>query len=305
MRTSDKIPNFGKGMLCFHGASNDKGQDPDNKKLEPPSPEHPFFVSPFPSTAIGYAEYPTGDDGRILDNWSANLKRKINPRVYVVSLSENLIKTENYFTITDEEKVEEAFGLYMSEIGLKKIKVLCKKMTSIYALFDAMSEYASDKYEDELKYLANNVDDAHIPEETRKTEMYINSLKYPNANGTFSPWPLVLGELTTIFRDCYKTGKLHRRDLKGVFFRKVHDDLGYNVIGESDTNGSSDGIAEFGIMDKSLIVDGCLVPLRVDLAKEAYNLYSGIEFMSDLDGDTPAEKFISAYDRILEQYKGN
>lgn len=303
MNTKDKIPNFGNGMLCFHGASNDKGQDPDNKKFEPPSPEHPFFVSPVPEVAIGYADYFTGDDGRILDNWSVNLKRSTNPRVYVVSLSENLMRTENYFTINDDEKVEEAFGLYMSEMGLKRIKILCKKSHSIYNLFDSMSEYASEKYSQELKYLATEVDDDDIPEETRKTDMYIDSLKYPKADGTFSPWPLVLGELTTIFRDCYKSGKTHRRDLKGAFFRKLRDDLGYNVVGEVDTNGNSEGIAEFGIMDKSLIVDGCLVPLRVDMAKEAHTLL--YQSYNSLEGETPAEKFISAYDRILEQYKGN
>ncbi len=303
MRMADKIPSFGKGMLCFHGASNDKGQDPDNKKLTPPSPEHPFFVTQFPEIAIGYTEYPTGDDGRILDNWSVNVKRNTNPRVYVIGLSENLVKTENYFTITDDEKVEEAFGLYMSEIGLKRIKILCKKVHSIYSLFDTMSEYASDKYESELKYLADNVDDEYIPEETRKTDMYIDSLKNIGPSGSPSPWPLVLGELTTIFRDCYKTGNLHRRDLKGAFFRKIHDDLGYNVIGEKNTNGSSDGIVEFGIMDKSLIVDGCPVPLKVDLAKEAHNLLC--QSYDSLEGETLAEKFISAYDRILEQHRGN
>lgn len=273
------------GSIYFHGASNDKGQDPENKRIMKPTPEHPFFVSNIPEVAMGYSEIPTGPDGRIKDKYEMTGDFGNNARVYIVGLTEDLAQTKNYFSIFDEDKIEEVCAPYMSELGMKSFKSMAARSMSMFQFFNELSRFVEMNIH-ALKNLAMLPDD-EIMDGLRKTTMFkMGLMRAP-----------IAGELTPVFRNCYLKGKISRRDLRGAFFRMIYDECGYKAVADTDTNTDTDGMVEFGLLDMSLVKNAVAIPVRTYVVDDAIRLFN--KNPMGFPGETPMHKFVSAIDAVM------
>ena len=289
--------------IVFHGASNDKVDDPDNKKLLPPSPSHPFFVSKDPSVAVEYTQYPTKDDGRIEEDDS-----KSKERVYMLRLDNSKLKIFNIFNAADLRKLSP----YFSKASLKGLReILINEKTALMYLGDdivyAFIERGGNADSVLAKVLRkiiqdneNGIADASDLVRKLKDHAVVDRLckKYYDMvlrddDYYARIFPLCLdflpemlgGDVAKLARfvSILISGKpfsksefgISRRTFKGILFSHISE-LGYNAIYERDTadaNSDSTKLLEIGLFSLDPIVDACPTPLDVGIVKNAIENY--------------------------------
>lgn len=249
---------LGKEGLYFHGASNDRiNYDPNHKKILPPSPEHPFFVSDDPTMAVRYANMETDDNGRITDR---DTEFTENSRVYILRLKDDVARTRHFFDFTDKSDIEKLGPLFSCKEGFDifKKKILDQGRMMFYVCLQLADLDRFDIHDkvvgkpDAMELARKLVELKTSVGETLDTAALYGSLAHNFKNLDHHP---------------------DRRDLKTVFFKFILDELHFKVIGEYDTWGSywhpEDKITEFGILDMSVIRDIYPFPIPFKYARAA------------------------------------
>ncbi len=248
---------IGKEGLYFHGASNDRTDNPDHKKILPPSPEHPFFVSDDPVVAYRYANLETDQDGRVTDN---DTEFTENSRIYVLRLKEDVANTKNYFDFTDKNDIEKLKPLFSSAEGFDIFRnmILEKRRMFFYVCLQLAGLDIFNIHDD-------------IAGKTNPMEMANRVIKQQTSVKETIEYATLYGSLVHHFKS-----HPDRRQIKAVFFKYILEKLHIKVVGEYDTWGSywhpGDKIVEFGILDKSAIKDIYPFPIPYSYAEHAARL---------------------------------
>lgn len=272
----NRFKNYlGKEGLYFHGASNDKYDNPDHKKIRPPSPKHPFFVSDNPIIAYRYADLETDDLGRVSDS---NTEFTENSRIYILRLKEDVAKTKNYFDFTDKSDLESLRPLFSCDEGFAIFKKLIFENNRIF--FHICLSMANLDTFDIHDRIAGKPNPMKLAREL---------MKYQTGVDETLDIASLYGSLAHHFKH-----QPDRREIKTVFFKFILENLHIKVIGEYDTWGSywhaNDKIAEFGILDMSVIRDIYPFPIPYAYADRA-----SILTRTHFGGTNPLNLSLSSY----------
>lgn len=277
---------LGKEGLYFHAASNDRVADPDHKKILPPSPEHPFFVTTNPCIANKYINLSTDDDGRVTDDELEYDDLK-NARMYVLRLNDDVDKTGHYFDFSKEDQLRKLRPLFSFQEGYDKF---CERLLgdkkNFFTVCLGMSNIDDDFHQDLTKASEDEIKRRCDPS------------KFIHGSSEYM-YSMIYGSLCHHFKNLDRIP--NRRELKAVFFRYILETLHVKVIGEFNTwNGNQEsGIVEFGILDMSVIKDVYPFPITQDCCWRAAILPSMYSDAENTFHYSKAEQFMTMVNFLM------
>lgn len=264
--TIEELLADSSSRIYFHGASNDQGQDPDNRKIEAPSPQRPFYVTDDIDTAENYSKYLTGNDGRLSDKQynsrKKNNKKTINSRIYLLRLDSSkkifdFTKKSDLSKLTEILVTPNALEVWHDFIANKNHTLMGVAETLGYVLNNSRLQFEdivkSHNFPKNLKTISiDSLYDEFVKTYSKSAiECALNILPIVDLE---SP---ELKKHTDIDR---------RRYIKAKLFELVKK-YGYSIIRERDTLHSYSSVNEYAVLDISAIKDITPVPFTKEQLK--------------------------------------
>ena len=299
--TIEELLADSSSRIYFHGASNDRGQDPDNKRIEAPSPERPFYVTNDIDTAENYSRYWTGENGRISDKqyYGGKKKRENNPRIYLLRLNPNqkifdFTKKSDLSKLTEIMITPNALEVWHDFIVNKHSSIMDVAEILGYVIGKLSDDFNEFKFKDlPKKFKTISIDKlyddyGHLYPKTA-LECALNILP-------------IIDPLNPQLKKNSETDR--RRYIKAKLFELVKEH-GYSVVQERDTLHSFSSVNEYAILDISAIKDITPAPFTKDELKKIEREINSHNFDFEYhDDDLEDEDYLGEAGLIINRNDG-